>query len=275
MSDQGKSKELMYKVGWSILLIIVVALGISYYIDSLRYSTGVSYNMDDQEAIFGELPLEDIQNLVDELSTEVNESKNTKKEDIDLIIERVFKKYGIEDKEKLDAAKSDKLSIRKERVKTYYVSNSNPDNSGTEFENDIRKKVKKVTGDETNRDIQKLISIMVSEDYETDVEGDMIVVIELNTDINISQEETRTRSLNETKDIFKELSKVKDLSIVTINSYYPRYYDDGKGEDFKREVFRATMSRATMDKINWSKFSIDDFESMADEYFEHLEFIEQ
>ena len=71
----------------------------------------VGYSIEDKEEIFGSLSTEEINGITENILDEVAKDKNYA-DNIDLIIEKVFKESGINDTEKLEAAKS-KLTISK------------------------------------------------------------------------------------------------------------------------------------------------------------------
>ncbi|WP_353096146.1 hypothetical protein [Tissierella praeacuta] len=66
---------------------------------------GIEYATKYEEDIFGDLSKEEINEIIDGIFKKV--SKNDKyKEDTDLAIEEAFKEYGITDENKLEAAKN-------------------------------------------------------------------------------------------------------------------------------------------------------------------------
>ena len=71
----------------------------------------IGYSVEDKEKIFGSLNTEEIQNIIGKIRDEVEEDENYA-DNLDSIIEKVFKESGINDTEKLEAAKS-KLTISK------------------------------------------------------------------------------------------------------------------------------------------------------------------
>lgn len=73
--------------------------------------TKITYERQYEEDIFGDLSIKEIEKIIDEIFEKV--SKNNDSEgNIDLIIEEVFKEYGITDEDKLNTAKS-KITISK------------------------------------------------------------------------------------------------------------------------------------------------------------------
>lgn len=73
--------------------------------------TKIDYAREDEQDIFGDISKEEIIEIVDEIFEMVSNDEDFEN-NIDSIIEEVFKKHGIRDEDNLDAAKS-KLKISK------------------------------------------------------------------------------------------------------------------------------------------------------------------
>lgn len=73
--------------------------------------TKIDYAREDEAEIFGNLPREEIIEIVDEIFEKVSNDEDFENK-IDSIIEEVFKNHNITDEDNLDAAKS-KLNISK------------------------------------------------------------------------------------------------------------------------------------------------------------------
>ncbi|OZV14071.1 hypothetical protein CIW83_01205 [Tissierella sp. P1] len=109
----------------SLMLIILLAIGCDNSqvdapeIDSfedieeviVEGGTKIEYAREYEEDIFGDLSIEEIEKIIDEIFKKVSKNDNSES-NIGLIIEEVFKEYGITDEDKLNAAKS-KITISK------------------------------------------------------------------------------------------------------------------------------------------------------------------
>lgn len=82
-------------------------------VDEIEVVGGIKihYAIEDEEDIFGNLQKEEIIEIIDEIFEKVSNDENFK-DNVDSIIEKVFKQHGITDEDNLDAAKS-KLKISK------------------------------------------------------------------------------------------------------------------------------------------------------------------
>lgn len=67
--------------------------------------TKVEYAIEDERKIFGNLSLTEIEDIIDEIMKRFNENGNFE-ENGNLIIEEVFKEYGIVNEDQLNAAKN-------------------------------------------------------------------------------------------------------------------------------------------------------------------------
>lgn len=75
-------------------------------------TVAVGYSEDDSDDIFGDLSEEEIKNIIGKITNKVSEDEEYTIDKKDSIIEEVFKENGIEDENKINAAKY-KLTISK------------------------------------------------------------------------------------------------------------------------------------------------------------------
>lgn len=122
----------------------------------------VGYSIEDKEEIFGSLSTDEINGIIENISDEVAKDKNYA-DNLDLILEKVFKESGINDTEKLEAAKS-KLTISK--------------NGSLTIKWDINLE-KEIFGELSKDEIGRLLSDIAAEVYDDeDYENNLDSIIE-------------------------------------------------------------------------------------------------
>lgn len=135
------------------------------------------------------------------------------------------------------------------------------------IESQIESSIRDVLGETTNRDVDKIRDIRINDHLGTDIEGDKIVLIDINGNDNIKRSLVRSGMLMEIAEVAEELAKYDEVSEVTVSSYFP--LTNNYGETSDQVVLKVGLEKETLERINWENFNQDNFENVADDYFEH------
>lgn len=122
---------------------------------------------------------------------------------------------------------------------------------------------------------KKIISLTLVDDFDSNVEDDMYIYLQLQFEAEdkSDKELIKTAILEENKEIFKELSNLKEYSAITTDSLVP--LENKQGHEVNNPVIVMKLNRDTLDNIQWGDFSIDDFKEVADHYREDPLLIEE
>jgi uncharacterized lipoprotein NlpE involved in copper resistance len=115
---KSQGDDILKKVIVTMLLISMLTLFVgcqnskNEVDESLKETIVVGYSENDSKEIFGDLSEEEINEITEKIADRVYEDDEYESDKKDSIIQDVFKENGIEDENKIDAAKS-KITISK------------------------------------------------------------------------------------------------------------------------------------------------------------------
>lgn len=137
------------------------------------------------------------------------------------------------------------------------------------IEEEVRSRITKAVGQETNMGEPKIISLQVNDHAGTLKDGDQIVVATLHGNDNLSNKLMKGGMQLESIKVFRALFEIPDIEDVTLIWQFPT--TDSGGNSSLNTVLKITVTKATADGINWSEFDKDNFAKAADSYWEHPE----
>ncbi|WP_100398029.1 hypothetical protein [Bacillus sp. FJAT-44742] len=89
----------------------------------------------------------------------------------------------------------------------------------------------------------------------------------LNASDNITTNLIQTGILTDSAKLFNELLKGDEIREVNMHWYFP-IEEDAVEEDFE-QVYHIIMDEETAASVNWEEFEVEDFEDIADYFWEH------
>lgn len=132
----------------------------------------------------------------------------------------------------------------------------------------IEKAVNKKLGEETNHDKKRIVELKVNDHAgTTDNKEDKIVLLTLMGDEALSKGTAKDGILFKSSDVFKEVFKNKEVEEVALS--WKMTLVDKYGKESDADVSRISLKRDTFEKIEWENFNIDNFESVADDFYLH------
>ena len=126
-------------------------------------------------------------------------------------------------------------------------------------EEQIKNEINKELGEKTNNKKDRIVSLRIEESG--------YVEIVLNSDDSLSTKSTKDSMLYDATDAFPIL--FKDKSIQRARIIFISTLVDVYGKESDEEVIRITLTRETNDKITWDNFNIDNFGTVAENFFVH------
>lgn len=126
---------------------------------------------------------------------------------------------------------------------------------------DMKSIIKKAIGKKNNRDQNYIDDVKV--------ENSNLTII-LNADDNFTPNMIKTGILMKTDKVLKAIEKEHKFEIITVMWKFPLV--DTYGNKSNEEVLRISLNRETLNKINWDNFDYNNFEKIANNYFEHPAF---
>ena len=122
-------------------------------------------------------------------------------------------------------------------------------------------------GKKSNYGKKRIIELQVNDNLGTPDKTDKIIIAKLYADENLTTNMTRDGILMDSKDLFQELFKHKEISETVL--MWNLTLVDQYGNESVDTVLKVGLDRATADKINWKNFHYKNFENIAPQYFVH------
>ncbi len=114
---------------------------------------------------------------------------------------------------------------------------------------------------------KRVIELQVNDNLGTPDKTDKIIIAKLYADENLTTNMTRDGILMDSKDLFQEMFKHKEISEAVL--MWNLTLVDQYGNESVDTVLKVGLDRATADKINWKNFYYKNFENIAPQYFVH------
>ncbi|MDG0814215.1 hypothetical protein [Cohnella rhizosphaerae] len=134
------------------------------------------------------------------------------------------------------------------------------------IEDKVRSSITKAIGDTTNMDEQRVVSLQVNDHSGTVQEGDKIVVASLRGNDNLTAGMIKGGMQMDSIKVFKALFQIPGIEEVALLWQFPTV--DDYGNSASTTALKITLTKETAAKINWSGFDKDNFEKVADSYWE-------
>lgn len=131
----------------------------------------------------------------------------------------------------------------------------------------VRSRITKAVGTETNMGEPKIIDLKVNDHAGTLKDGDKIVIATLHGNDNLSNKMIKGGMQLASIKVFNTLFDLPDVEEVALLWQFPT--TDSEGNSSLNTVLKITVTKATADRINWSEFDKDNFVKVADSYWEH------
>lgn len=122
-------------------------------------------------------------------------------------------------------------------------------------------------GKKSNVGEKRVIELQVNDNLGTPDKTDKIIIAKLYADEKLTITMMRNGILRDSKDLFQELFKHKEISETVLMWNFTLV--DVYGNESVDTVLKVGLDRATADKINWENFSYKNFENVAPQYFVH------
>ncbi|WP_260286342.1 hypothetical protein [Peribacillus aracenensis] len=124
----------------------------------------------------------------------------------------------------------------------------------------------------TEDDDFNIVNLEVNEDMGTDTEDDKIVILTLLGSENLTAKMTANGLFENSNVVFQSLFENTDVEEAVLFWQLP--VTDSKGNTSEKNVLKITLTRNTFEDINWENFDYHDYESVADDYMELIQFPE-
>ena len=122
-------------------------------------------------------------------------------------------------------------------------------------------------GKKSNMGKKRIIELQVNDNLGTPDKTDKIIIAKLYADENLTTNMTRDGILMDSKDLFQEMFKHKEISEAVLMWNFTLV--DQYGNESVDTILKIGLDRATADKINWKNFHYKNFENIAPQYFVH------
>lgn len=140
------------------------------------------------------------------------------------------------------------------------------------IEGQVRSKLVNAIGETTNTEEPRIVNLQVNDHLGTAQEGDKIVVATLQGDDNLSDKMIKGGMQLNSIEVFKSLFSVPAIEEVDLLWQFPM--TDDYGNETLTTVLKISLTKETADKINWKNFDRNNFETVADSYWESPAFRE-
>ncbi|MCM3713375.1 hypothetical protein M3202_04695 [Alkalihalobacillus oceani] len=133
-------------------------------------------------------------------------------------------------------------------------------------EQDVITVIHATVGDEADGE-PRVIDVSLNDHMGVDIEDAKLIIANINAKSNLTNNMVRTGILMEAAELMQALFVDDNIHDVTVNWHLP--LTDAYGNTEPGMVFRVSLERETYEKINWDGFDHNNFETVADMYFEH------
>lgn len=141
------------------------------------------------------------------------------------------------------------------------------------IEEQVQALLLKAIGNTTNTGEPKIVDLQVNDHFGTDAEGDKIVVATLRGNDNLTANMIKGGMQLESIRVFQSLFSIPEIEEVSLLWQFPT--KDVNGNSTLTTVLKISLTKATAAKINWEGFDRENFEKVADSYWESPAFREQ
>lgn len=140
------------------------------------------------------------------------------------------------------------------------------------IEEQVQALLLKATGSTTNTGEPKIIDLQVNDHYGTSAEGDKIVVATLRGNDNLTANMIKGGMQLESMKVFQSLFSMPEIAEVSLLWQFTT--TDVNGNSSLSTVLKISLTKASAAKINWEGFDRENFEKVADSYWESPAFRE-
>ncbi|KQC46316.1 hypothetical protein AP057_08415 [Geobacillus sp. Sah69] len=164
--------------------------------------------------------------------------------------------------------KEKKEEPKKEEVKKEEpVKKAEPKKQEKTIDEVVKEIIYDKVGKKSNMGEKRIIELQVNDNLGTPDKTDKIIIAKLYANENLTTNMTRDGILMDSKDLFQEMFKHKEISEAVL--MWNLTLVDQYGNESVDTVLKVGLDRATADKINWKNFSYKNFENVAPQYFVH------
>lgn len=164
--------------------------------------------------------------------------------------------------------KEEKEEVKKEEVKKEEsVKKAEPKKQEKTIDEVVKEIIYDKVGKKSNMGEKRIIELQVNDNLGTPDKTDKIIIAKLYANENLTTNLTRDGILMDSKDLFEEIFKHKEISEAVL--MWNLTLVDQYGNESVDTVLKVGLDRATADKINWKNFSYKNFENVAPQYFVH------
>jgi hypothetical protein len=168
-----------------------------------------------------------------------------------------------EEKEDVKKEEPKKDEVKKEET----VKKSEPKKQEKTIDEVVKEIIYDKVGKKSNMGKKRIIELQVNDNAGTPDKTDKIIIAKLYANENLTTNLTRDGILMDSKDLFEEIFKHKEISEAVL--MWNLTLVDQYGNESVDTVLKVGLDRATADKINWENFSYKNFENVAPQYFVH------
>jgi hypothetical protein len=164
--------------------------------------------------------------------------------------------------------KEEKSEPKKEEVKKEEpAKKSEPKKQEKTIDEVVKEIIYDKVGKKSNMGKKRIMELQVNDNAGTPDKTDKIIIAKLYANENLTTNLTRDGILMDSKDLFEEIFKHKEISEAVL--MWNLTLVDQYGNESVDTVLKVGLDRATADKINWKNFSYKNFENVAPQYFVH------
>lgn len=168
-----------------------------------------------------------------------------------------------EEKEGVKKEEPKKEEVKKEES----VKKAEPKKQEKTIDEVVKEIIYDKVGKKSNMGEKRIIELQVNDNLGTPDKTDKIIIAKLYANENLTTNMTRDGILMDSKDLFQEMFKHKEISEAVL--MWNLTLVDQYGNESVDTVLKVGLDRATADKINWKNFYYKNFENIAPQYFVH------
>lgn len=117
-------------------------------------------------------------------------------------------------------------------------------------------------GKKSNNDKKRIVKIS-----NEDLTNGKLIKLDLNANENLTTKMTKGGMLKDAANVIEPLTKLSNVDGIKLQWYYTMV--DKYGNEKEEPVMKIQLDRETLNKINWKTFDYNNFEIVADSYWEH------
>ncbi len=188
-----------------------------------------------------------------------NDGVNTTSTTIDKPVEKKINKETTKKDETTAKPKTDLKKEKKEETKPVVTK---PKEKTKSFDETTKELVIKTLGKKSNTRKNRLV-----QEGSSDTDGGKSVVVTLSGDELFTTKSTLRKMETDSAKLFEKLFKNKN--VARVNLVWQQTLVDTYGKESDDNVVKIELSRATNDKIEWKNFNVDNFDTVADNFWVH------